>query len=235
MKSRWTFRLYNLLVLLALPFILVGVMVRWRKRFARGMERWSERWGHLSPGQQAQFRNGTWWWVHAVSLGEVKSIEVFLRQIPKQAGAKVLLSAVTPEALSWAVEKKLADEIIAAPVDLPWVVRRVFTVVKPKLFASVESEFWPNLLREAKRSGARVALINGRISAHSHVNYKVIQSLLPALWECFDLLAVRQHEDASRFTDLGVPQSLSMSRETLSTICRSPWAPTVIRLQRRNS
>ncbi len=208
MKSRWIFRVYNLLVLLALPFILVGVMLRWRKRFARGMERWSERWGHLSAEQQSPFKSGTWWWVHAVSLGEVKSIEVFLKQIPKQAGAKVLLSLVTPEAITWAVEKQLADVIVAAPVDLPWVVRRVFAVVKPKLFISVESEFWPNLLREAKRSGARVALVNGRISAHSHQNYKVIQGLLPVLWECFDLWAVRQHEDASRFMDLGVPQRL---------------------------
>jgi 3-deoxy-D-manno-octulosonic-acid transferase len=208
MKNRWVFRLYNALVLCALPFILFGVMLRWRRRFARGIERWSERWGQLTPPQKARFGSGVWWWVHAVSLGEVKAIEVFLREIPKQSGAKVLLSLVTPEALSWAAENGLADEVIAAPIDLPWVVRRAFAAVKPQLFISVESEFWPNLLREAKRSGARVALVNGRISAHSYESYKQISFLLPALWENFDLLAVRQHEDASRFTDLGVPQRL---------------------------
>lgn len=209
MRSRWIFRLYNGLVLAALPFILAGVMLRWRRRFARGIGRWSERWGWLSAAQQNRFRSeGPWWWVHAVSLGEVKAIEVFLRQIPQQAGVKVLLSLVTPEALSWAVEKQLADEIVAAPVDLPWVVRRVFSAVRPQLFVSVESEFWPNLLREAKRSGARVALVNGRISAHSYESYKQIRALLPVLWDNFDLVAVRQHEDASRFTDLGVSQRL---------------------------
>src|SRR5579871_1566004 len=119
MKSRWIFRLYNGLVLFALPFILLGVMVRWRRRFARGIERWSERRGQLSSTQEKRFRSeGPWWWVHAVSLGEVKAIEVFLREIPRQAGAKVVLSLVTPEALSWAVEQKLAHEIIAAPIDL---------------------------------------------------------------------------------------------------------------------
>ncbi len=208
MKSRWIFRIYNGLVLFALPFILLGVMLRWRRRFARGIERWSERWGHLSSEQEERLASGVWWWVHAVSLGEVKAIEVFLREIPKQADAKVILSLVTPEALSWAAEKGLADEIIAAPIDLPWVVRRAFAAAKPKLFISVESEFWPNLLREAKRSGARVALVNGRISAHSYQSYKHITSLLSVLWENFDLLAVRQHEDASRFTDLGVPQRM---------------------------
>ena len=208
MKSRWIFRLYNLLVLVALPFILVGVLVRWRRRFARGIERWSERWGRLTPEQVSHFSSGTWWWVHAVSLGEVKAIEVFLREIPRQTGAKVLLSLVTPEALSWAVDRNLADTIVAAPIDLPWVVRRAFAAVKPRIFISVESEFWPNLLREARRSGALVALVNGRISAHSYRSYKRIVSLMSVLWENFDLLAVRQHEDASRFTDLGVPQRL---------------------------
>ena len=80
--------------------------------------------------------------------------------------------------------------------------------MKPRLFISVESEFWPNLLREAKRSGARVALVNGRISEHSYKSYKQISFLLPALWENVDLVAVRQHEDASRFTDLRVPQRI---------------------------
>jgi 3-deoxy-D-manno-octulosonic-acid transferase len=208
MKSRWTFRLYNFLVLLTLPFILIGVMLRWRKRFARGLERWRERWGHLASEKRQKFTSGTWWWVHAVSLGEVKAIEVFLAQIPKQAGARVLLSVVTPEALAWAVDKKLAEEVIAAPIDLPWVVRRVARAAKPQLFVSVESEFWPNLLREARRSGAKVSLVNGRISARSYRRYKWIKGILSAVWECFDLVVVRQNEDASRFTDLGVPMQL---------------------------
>lgn len=208
MKNRWIFRCYNLLVLVALPFIVFGVALRWRKRFPRGIERWSERWGHLSPEKQAKFRENDWWWVHAVSLGEVKSIEVFLRRIPKRTGARVLLSVVTPEALSWAVEKQVAAEVIAAPVDLPWVVRRVSRAVRPKLFVSVESEFWPNLLREAKRAGARVALVNGRISARSYGRYKRVRRILSAVWECFDLVAVRQEEDASRFVDLGMAPRL---------------------------
>jgi len=208
MKSRWIFRLYNFLVLITLPFILLGVMLRWRKRLAQSMDRWQERWGFLPSETLAKFSTGQWWWVHAVSLGEVKSIEVFLKEIPKQADARVLLSVVTPEALAWAVEKQLAEVVIAAPIDLPWVVRRIARAVKPRLFVSVESEFWPNLLREAKRAGAKVALVNGRISARSYSRYKYIQGILSAVWECFDLVIVRQHEDASRFTDLGVSQRL---------------------------
>ncbi len=208
MLNRWIFKIYNGLVLVALPLVVLGVALRWRRRFfSKGFQRWSERWGHLAPEQRALFGDGGWWWVHAVSVGEVKAIEPFLKRAPAQAHVKVLLSVVTPEALAWAQEKKIADQIIAAPIDLPWVVRRVFRAVKPQLFVSVESEFWPNLLREARRSGARVALINGRLSEHSFRSYRRVRFILRALWECIDLCAVRQSEDASRFAALGVPES----------------------------
>jgi len=206
-EVRWLFRIYNGLVVLAVPVILLFIALRWRRRFfSKGFDRWSQRWGHLPEEQLIRIRaKGPWWWVHAVSLGEVKAIETFLRKAPTHARAQILLSVVTPEAIAYAVENKVAQEIIAAPIDLPWVVRRVFKEVRPQIFISVESEFWPNLLREAKRSGARVALINGRLSEHSFKSYSHVRWIMQALWGCFDLWAVRQEQDAVRFRSLGVP------------------------------
>jgi 3-deoxy-D-manno-octulosonic-acid transferase len=201
------FHVYNGFVLLALPLIALWVLLRWRRRvFKKGLHRWSERCGILPPEFQNRLQKGErWWWVHAVSVGEVKAIEKFLQRAPEHAHVHVLLSAVTPEALIWATERRLADQVIAAPIDLPWFVRRVFRSVKPELFISVESEFWPNLLGEAKRSGARVALINGRLSQRSFESYQKITGVMQALWDCFDLWAVREAQDAERFQALGVP------------------------------
>jgi len=127
-EVRWLFRIYNGLVVLAVPVILLFIALRWRRRFfSKGFDRWSQRWGHLPEEQLIRIRaKGPWWWVHAVSLGEVKAIETFLRKAPTHARAQILLSVVTPEAIAYAVENKVAQEIIAAPIDLPWVVRRVF-------------------------------------------------------------------------------------------------------------
>src|SRR5688572_24553751 len=126
MFARWVYRIYNGLVLVSAPFIIVGIFLRWRNRLAKGAERESERRGYLSQDHLAALQKGTWWWIHAVSLGEVKAIEVFLREVGKSANVKVFLTLVTPEALAWATEKKLADLIAAAPIDLPWIVRRMF-------------------------------------------------------------------------------------------------------------
>ena len=206
---RWVYAVYNVLVIIFLPVVILIIFVRWRRRvLSKGAERWRERWGYLSDAQDSLFAMGhRWWWVHAVSLGEVKAIERFLRQAPAHAGVRTLLSVVTPEALAYAQDAHLADQIIAAPIDLPWVVRRVFRVVRPEWFLSVESEFWPNLLREAARSGARVGLINGRISERSFRRYRWIRWLLGALWENLNLIAVRETQDAERFQALGVPAS----------------------------
>jgi 3-deoxy-D-manno-octulosonic-acid transferase len=207
-SNRWVYPLFNALLIAALPLIGLAVLLRWHRRvFSQGNDRWAERWGQLSPELFARFNSPErWWWVHAVSMGEVKAIESFLRDVKPSTGAKVLLSAVTPEALDWAEKHHVADAVIAAPLDLPWIVRRIFRAVRPQVFVSVESEFWPNLLREARRSGARVALINGRISKRSFESYSRIQWLLTPLWETLDLFAVRQPEDAERFAALGVPR-----------------------------
>jgi 3-deoxy-D-manno-octulosonic-acid transferase len=206
MSSLWVYPLYNALLCLLLPFIAIGIVLRWRTRvWAKGGDRWQERWGRLSSSALATLTTGDWWWIHAVSLGEVKAIETFIRRTPQVTQHRVLLSAVTPEALEWAAEQQLADLIVAAPFDLPWVVRRVFRVVRPELFISVESEFWPNLLREAKRAGSKVALINGRISERSFRSYNRVKPILKPLWASLDLFAVRQSQDADRFKALGVP------------------------------
>lgn len=212
-QHRWVYRIFNGLVLLGLPLVVGYILVRWRRRvLSNGFRHWPERWGLLSPEQQAHLAGSPWWWVHAVSLGEVKAIHTFLRQAPQAVGVRILLSVVTPEALGWARSHQVADEILAAPIDLPWVVRRVFHRVRPQMFIFVESEFWPNLLREARCSGAQVALINGRISQHSFESYRKIRAILGALWENVDLFAVRQKQDAQRFAELGVdPQKIRVT------------------------
>lgn len=204
-----TYAIYNIFVVLFLPLVLFGVLLRWRKRVVRhGLAHWRERWGRLSSSQRNLFAMGhRWWWCHAAALGEVRAIESLLRRTPSRTGVKVLLSVVTPEALEWARSHHVADQIIAAPLDLPWVVRRVFRAVRPEWFMTVESEFWPNLLREAHASGARVALINGRISNRSYRRYRWIRPLLQALWRNIDVLAVREQQDAERFAGLGVVTS----------------------------
>ena len=62
---------------------------------------------------------------------------------------------------------------------------------------------WPNFLYQAKKTGSKLILVNGRISSRSFGRYSKVRWLFKPLLESFQLLLVRQEEDARSFTALG--------------------------------
>ena len=106
-------------------------------------------------------------WLHAVSVGEVLSAIPLVRELrmlyPK---APIFVSCTTVAGRALAEEKLQAsvDGLFYAPLDYVSCVRRVIRKLRPALVVVLETEIWPNLYREAKRSGAALAIVNGRIS-----------------------------------------------------------------------
>ena len=78
--------------------------------------------------------------------------------------------------------------------------------VRPTVLVLVELEIWPNLVWAAKRVGARVAIINGRLSPRSHRGYQKLRGPLGPTFRRLDAVAVQTEEYAARFVDLGVPR-----------------------------
>jgi len=90
------------------------------------------------------------------------------------------------------------------PLDFRRFVRRALKTIDPKLLILAESEFWPNLLRESKRHGAKVLLINGRISENSYKKYDNILPLAKRVLANLDLFLVQTDPDAEKLRLLGV-------------------------------
>src|SRR3989304_9069691 len=104
--------------------------------------------------------------IHAVSVGEVIAATPFIKELrQRHPEIRLILSTVTPPGNEVA-RKRLpeVDHILYSPFDLPWSVKKFINRVRPDLYVSVETELWPNFLREVKRSGAKSIIINGRIS-----------------------------------------------------------------------
>ena len=108
-------------------------------------------------------------WIHAVSVGEVISLQNLIAQIKKKYPDWIIyFSCLTETGFRMAKEKlRDADDIFFVPLDFRVIVRRFFNRLKPDVFILAESEFWPNLLREADRQTKGVLLVNGRISSRS--------------------------------------------------------------------
>jgi 3-deoxy-D-manno-octulosonic-acid transferase len=96
-----------------------------------------------------------------------------------------------------------ADAVFYLPFDWTFTIRRTLDVVKPKLFVMVETEIWPNLLRECRRRGIRTALVNGRISTRSFPRYRLVRPFIRRVLADIDRLCVQSEETARRLRHLG--------------------------------
>jgi 3-deoxy-D-manno-octulosonic-acid transferase len=83
------------------------------------------------------------------------------------------------------------------------VVRRTLDLVRPRLFIMMETEIWPNLLRECRARGVKTAVVNGRLSARSFPRYQLIRPMMRRVLDHIDRFLVQSEESARRFIDLG--------------------------------
>jgi 3-deoxy-D-manno-octulosonic-acid transferase len=146
-------------------------------------------------------------WFHAVSVGEVLLLRPLVREMARRRpNWEVIISTTTATGLS--VARRTFPDLITfyAPLDLSWATRRAIARVRPTVLALVELELWPNLIRAAKRSGAKVAIINARLSARSYRGYRSIRGLLRPTLKCIDVVAAQDTDYARRFVELGVPE-----------------------------
>ena len=116
-----------------------------------------ERLGFLPPGFQQS--SGGAIWVHAVSVGEVMTAATLMPRL-RALNAPIFVSATTLAGYA-AARKRLAAETTGcfyAPVDFAHVIRRVLNHIQPALVIVFETEIWPNLFREVKRTGGSEAI-----------------------------------------------------------------------------
>lgn len=146
-------------------------------------------------------------WIHAVSVGEILSVQNFVGRLrARHPEWDICVSTHTSSGMRIAREKfTRADRIFFIPIDIPWVVKRVFRAVDPQVLVLAESEFWPNLLREAARRGTRVLVVNGRVSRHSHKKYLKVRPLIRKVFRNVDRFLVQTDLDKIRLEELGVP------------------------------
>ncbi len=193
---RW---LYTLLLYLALPLVTLIVAVRGLsdREYWRG---WRERFGFGAR------RAGDGIWVHAVSVGEVQAAAVLIDALATRLpGVAITLSCATPTARLRA-RALLPDVAVSyAPYDLPGSVRRCLARVRPRLLIVLETELWPNLLHQARRSGVPVLFASARVSERSVGRYRRVPGLLRAALASGVWVGAQSEDDARRFATLGVP------------------------------
>ena len=144
-------------------------------------------------------------WVHAVSVGEVLTARPLISELKRRyPNLRMFLSTTTMAGQQLARRSvQDVDAVFYFPFDFGFVVRRTLNLVRPKLFIMMETEIWPNLLRECRVRGIKTAVVNGRLSARSFPRYRMIRPMMRRVLDDIDKFLVQSEESARRFIDLG--------------------------------
>src|SRR5213083_3303967 len=118
-------------------------------------------------------------WIHAVSVGETLMARALAADLKARYPRLRLFLSTTTIAGQQVARSSLAnvDAVFYFPFDWAFIVRRTLGLVRPRLFIMMETEIWPNLLRECRRRGVKTVMINGRISTRSYPRYKLVRPL----------------------------------------------------------
>jgi len=143
-------------------------------------------------------------WIHAVSVGEVLAVSELVPALGNQfPGHRIVISTTTDTGQKLAGARFGAENIFYFPLDFAFAARRWIAALRPSAIVIAETEFWPNLLRIAHRSGARIAIVNARISDRSLPGYRRWRKFLTKILRDVDLFLAQTPEDARRLVEIG--------------------------------
>ena len=188
--------IYGLVLVLATPWLVFQSLFRgkYRSGFA----------AKFLGGVPVRVGEQSCIWFHAVSVGEVNLLAVLLKEVAQQRpDVECCISTTTVTGYELAKQKYSQHTVFFCPLDFSWAVRRAMRRIRPSLLVLAELELWPNLIRAANEHGAKVAIVNGRLSERSFRGYRRIRRWLQSTLNRIDVIAVQTSEYAERFRALG--------------------------------
>jgi len=141
-------------------------------------------------------------WIHAVSVGEALAIAPLVAAL-RETGYRVVVSTTTHTGQRLARDKFGAENVFYFPLDFGLCIKPYLRALRPEIVILAETEFWPNFLRLARASGARLAVVNARISDRSYPRYLRWRGLLTKVLEPVELFLAQSEGDAERLRAVG--------------------------------
>ncbi len=222
--------IYNILITL---FLTMGLLL-FPLAFLFGRRVWEgalERVAIYPRGLRESLRGSRPVWVHAVSVGEVRSAACLTRQIKANyPERKILLSTGTRAGKRMARQMDAGlDGVVYFPIDHPWIVRLALRLFDPSLLIFLETEIWPNFLRLAYGQGIPTLMLSGRVSPRAFRRYRVFGRFFSTVLKKFTSLGMQNGDNAERIIHLGAdPQKVSIT----GNLKQAPGQGTVLGMER---
>ena len=205
------FVLYNYLMnALAAPgllFLLPLIFLFSKKRRTNLLQRagFSMEWRGKKTGEKRI-------WIHALSLGEVRSALPLVKALKKKySELDLIFTASTKTGFDLAhqlfceEENNIVTQVGYFPFDIKFIVQKTISQLDPDAVIIVETDIWPNFLYEMQKQKIPVMLVNARLSARSLKGYLFFKSFFSTVFSRLNTIMVQSPVDADRFRQLAIP------------------------------
>tara|TARA_B100000575_G_scaffold82281_1_gene64685 strand:- start:835 stop:2064 length:1230 start_codon:yes stop_codon:yes gene_type:complete len=145
-------------------------------------------------------------WFHGASVGEIMSIIPIIKILEKKDKVqKILLTSNTTSSASVIKKIKLRKtEHVYFPIDENFLANKFLEIWKPKVAIFVDSEIWPNMIKNLKRKNIPIVLINGRITPKSYSRWIRFPNFAKKIFSNFTLALPQNKETKIYLNKLGV-------------------------------
>jgi 3-deoxy-D-manno-octulosonic-acid transferase len=194
--------LYSLLILI-LGVIVSPYLAYQAIRYKKYIGSLGQRMGYLPVSFNLDGEESIW--IHAVSVGETMTVRALIADLRRRYPSLRIFLSTTTMAGQQVARRNVqdVDAVFYLPLDLAFIVRRTLRLVKPRLFVMMETEIWPNLLRQCKRMDVATVMVNGRISSRSYPRYKIARPFFKKVLGDIDRFCMQTEESARRVIDIG--------------------------------
>lgn len=151
-------------------------------------------------------------WIHAVSLGETKAVIPLLKKLKIENPSSYIIVSNTTQTGHDEAKKSLllADKLVFFPVDLPFVVKKIFSQIKPNIIIFVETDLWFNFIQEAKKNNAKIIVVSAKISEKSSKRFSKFLFFSKKLFSYVDLVLPQNELYKKRFAAFLPEEKLSI-------------------------
>src|SRR4051812_19807400 len=197
------FVLYDILLYLValamLPYVLVIGMLR-----GKYLTNFPERMGFYKTPPAAHDL-----WIHAVSVGETNAARPIVDEILRaRPSTTIVFTTTTITGQAQARRLFPGTTVTYFPFDFASSVKRFLRHHRPRVFATLETEIWPNATRLSRAAGVRMLLANGRISDRSFPRYRFLRRFVAPVLRRYDRILAREETDRRRFIEIGAPAEI---------------------------
>jgi 3-deoxy-D-manno-octulosonic-acid transferase len=169
-------------------------------------------------------------WIHAVSVGEVLAVSELVRALRREFPELKTVVSTTTDTGQKLVASRFGDQnVFYFPFDFSFSIRPWLSALQPRLLVIAETELWPNFFRLAKQAGARVVVVNARISDRSFRGYRRWRTFLRHILAGVDLFLAQTAEDARRLIAIGAPAEKVLTAGNLKYDVPPPSEPPIVR------